>query len=284
MEIILGKTAGFCAGVQESVNRTKEILGKSNNKTYCLGQLVHNEDQIKELEQKGLKIIEDIEQAKQSIIFRAHGVAKEIYIKAKKLDLKINDLTCPKVLKIHKIAEEYSEKGYHIFLIGKANHPEVIGIKSFCGEYSNIIQTIEDVENALKDIKKDRLLIIEQTTYNIRRFEEILEKINLLIDKNIEIKVEKTICKATELRQKETEEISKQVDSMIIIGGKNSSNTNKLFNIAEEYCKNVKFIQNKSELNIEDFKESKRIGIMAGASTPKQIIDDVIQEIKQKIK
>lgn len=280
MEIILGKTAGFCAGVKNAVNKTKEILEKSNKKIYCLGELVHNEDQIKELQNKGLKIIENIEEAKENVIFRAHGVKKEIYEKAKKLNLKISNFTCPKVLKIHKIAEEYSKSGYHIFLIGKENHPEVIGIRSYCSENSTIIQNIEDVEKAINNLKKDKLLIIEQTTYNIKKFEEILNKIKSMIDEDVKLKVKKTICKATELRQKETEDISKKVDCMIIIGGKNSSNTNKLFKIAQENCKYVKFVENKKELNIDDFKGFQKIGIMAGASTPKYIIDDVIEAIQ----
>lgn len=280
MEIILGKTAGFCTGVKNAVNKTKEILESSNEKIYCLGELVHNKDQIQELQNKGLKIIENIEEANENVIFRAHGVKKEIYEKAKKLNLKIFDLTCPKVLKIHKIVKGYSKDGYHIFIIGKENHPEVIGIKSYCNENSTIIQNIDDVEKAINDLKKDKLLIIEQTTYNMKKFEEILNKIKSMLNENIKLKVRKTICKATELRQKETEDISRKVDCMIIIGGKNSSNTNKLYKISQENCKNVKFIENKEELNIEEIKGFQKIGVMAGASTPRYIIDDVISIIQ----
>ncbi len=281
MEIILGKTAGFCVGVKNAVNKTKEILEETKEDIYCLGQLVHNADQVKQLEEKGLKTIENIKDAKNNIVFRAHGVTKEIYKKAKESNLKIYDFTCPKVLKIHKIAEEYSKKGYHIFLIGKEDHPEVIGIKSCCGEFSTIIQKIEDVEKAINNLKKDKVLIIEQTTYNIKKFEKILDKIKFLLDNKVKIKVEKTICEATELRQKETELISKKVDCMIIIGGKNSSNTNKLFEIAQENCKNVKFIENKNELEMDELKSSKKIGIMAGASTPKFIINEIIEKINK---
>lgn len=281
MEIILGKTAGFCAGVRNAVIKTEEILKNANNKEiYSLGELVHNKDLIAKLEQNGLKIIENIEEAKESVIFRAHGVEKEIYEKAEKLNIKVNDFTCPKVLKIHKIVEEYSKKGYHIFVIGKANHPEVIGIKSYCGEYSNIIETIDDVSDAINQIKKDKLLIVEQTTYNINKFEQILNKIEELINGKIEITVERTICKATELRQKETEAISKEVDIMIIIGGKNSSNTNKLYEISKESCQNVIFAQNESELNITEVRKFQKIGIMAGASTPQYIIDEILKNLK----
>lgn len=280
MEIILGKTAGFCAGVENAVSKTEKILKKANGKIYCLGELVHNENLVKKLENNGLKIIDKLEEAQKSVIFRAHGVKRELYEKAKELKIEINDFTCPKVLKIHKIAEEYSKKGYHIFLIGKENHPEVIGTRSFCGDNANIIESIEDVENAVNNLKTDKLLIIEQTTYNIKKFENILEKIKMLVKKGTKIKVEKTICKATELRQKETENISKMVDMMIIIGGKNSSNTNKLYEISKENCKNVIFAQTKDELNLQEVKKLDKIGIMAGASTPKYIINEIIEALK----
>ena len=147
MEIQVGKTSGFCYGVKNAVDKTNDILEKEQNKTiYCLGELVHNKTIINELKEKGLKFIDNIEQADSTTIIRAHGIEKEVYEKAKKNNIDLIDLTCPSVLKIHKIAEEYASKDYYIFLIGKKEHPEIIGTYSFCGNNSYIISGIEDVK------------------------------------------------------------------------------------------------------------------------------------------
>lgn len=276
MKIILGKTAGFCYGVKRAVDGA--MTETDNNKNiYCLGEIVHNKSVIKELEQKGVEFIDDINQAKEKVIIRAHGVPKEVYEKAKNSKIEIIDFTCPHVLKIHKIAEEYSSKGYFIILLGKKTHPEVIGIESFCGKNKIVIQDEDEVQIAIKTIENSgipNIVIIAQTTYNSKKFDKIVNEIKENIDKNI--KIEKTICPATETRQKETEEISKKVDVMIIIGDKKSSNTNKLYDIACSNCKKVMFIQNRNELNFEEIKNSNKIGIMAGASTPNKDIEEVI--------
>ena len=221
MEIIIGKTAGFCYGVKRAVDGAIEE-SKKNKKTYCLGELVHNKEVIEDLKNKGIKIIEDINEAKDKnakVILRAHGVEKNIYEKAKINNLELVDYTCSNVLKIHKIAEEYANKGYYIILTGAEKHPEVIG-------------------------------------------------------KN-------TICLATETRQKETEKLSKQVELMIIIGGKNSSNTKKLYEIAKQNCHNSISVENGKEaeetLKNMDLSTIEKVGIMAGASTPKESIDEVIE-------
>ena len=133
MEIIIGKNAGFCYGVKRAVDGAKEECTE-HKEIYCLGDIVHNQHVIDDLKEKGIKFIENIDEAKGKTIIRAHGVSKEIYEKAKNMNIELIDLTCPSVLKIHKIADEYSKKGYYIILTGKENHPEVIGIESYCGE------------------------------------------------------------------------------------------------------------------------------------------------------
>ena len=284
MEIIIGKTAGFCFGVSNAVNKTEELL-KTNRNIFCLGELVHNKQVTDDLTSKGLTIINNIDEAKENIIIRAHGVPKEIYQKAEKLKLNINDLTCPKVLKIHKLAKEYSNNGYYIFLIGQSNHPETVGTISYCGENSDIIEDIEEIEIKLNKFYNSgvkKLLILSQTTYSLEKFENMIETIKKKIeDTNINIEIINTICNATKLRQEETKKIAKDVELMIIIGGKHSSNTNKLYQIANKHCNKCILIETEQELNIEDIKKITKIGIMAGASTPKKSIEAVVEKIKQ---
>ena len=281
MEIQVGKTSGFCFGVRNAVDKTNEILKKEQNKKiYCLGELVHNKTIVNELKKDGLIFIDTIEQAEDTTIIRAHGVEKKVYEIAKKKNIDLIDLACPSVLRIHKIAEEYALENYYIFLIGKKEHPEIIGTYSFCGENASIISEIEDVDNAINNLKKsnlNKLLIIVQTTYSTKVFDEIVKEIQEKIPQNISIEVKNTICRATELRQEETKKISKEVDLMIIIGGKNSSNTNKLYEIAQKECKNTIFIENSEELDKEKILKFEKIGIMAGASTPQKSIDEVIK-------
>lgn len=281
MEIIVGKTAGFCYGVKRAVEGAIKELDKDSN-IDCLGEIVHNKQVIKELESKGLKFIEKIEDFSGTTIIRAHGVTEEIYQFAKKNQIKIKDYTCPNVLKIHKIAEEYYQKGYYIFLCGSKNHPENIGTVSYCGNNCSILEKQEDLKQAIEELEKKgikKLLLIAQTTYSLQKFNEIKNEIQKIIPKDIEVVVKNTICKATELRQIETEELSKNVDYMIIIGGKNSSNTKKLYEIAIKNCRNSICIETKEELNIDEIKKHKKIGIMAGASTPENSILEVINAI-----
>lgn len=284
MEIIIGKTAGFCFGVANAVNKTSKVLDEKSN-ICCLGELVHNKQVTKELEEKGLAFIENISEAKRDVIIRAHGERKETYEKAENLGLNVIDLTCPKVIKIHKIAEEYANKGYYIFLIGSGKHPETIGTISYCGNNSYIIESEEDINMALQKLyesKINKLVILSQTTFSLEKFNKIIELISQEIDeKNIELEIKKTICDATRLRQEETSLLSSKVDVMIIIGGKHSSNTNKLYEIAKKNCKNSILVENSEELDVEEIRKHEKIGIMAGASTPKKSIEAVVEILNE---
>ncbi len=282
MEIVLGKTAGFCYGVRNAVQKAEEKL-KKHKKLSCLGELVHNGHVIRKLEKLGLKIVERIEDSNNKIIIRAHGIAKEIYNKAKKLNIEVFDYTCPNVLKIHTIADEYSSKGYFVFLIGGKSHPESLGTISFCGKDSYLIEKEEEIDDAIKIFKKSnikKLLIIVQTTFSLDKFNRFVEQIKQKIGENIELQVKNTICNATKIRQEETCEISKKVQCMIIIGGRNSSNTKKLFDIAKENCKNTIMVETEDELDAKFIKQFEKIGIMAGASTPDDSIQGVINVIE----
>lgn len=284
MEIIIGKTAGFCYGVKRAVNGAKEEIERAKEKVYCLGEIVHNKQVADSLKKQGLILIEDLKEAKGKTIVRAHGISKEIYDEAEKKKIELKDYTCPNVLKIHKIVEEYAKNGYYIFLCGSKKHPENIGTISYCGKNFYVIEKEEDTIKALEKLEKSgikKLLLISQTTYSLEKFYIIEEIIKNELPRKIELVVKNTICRATELRQKETEELSKKVEYMIVIGGVNSSNTKKLYEIAKTNCKNCVWIEIAEQLEIEKIKKYHKIGIMAGASTPKESIEEVIGVIRK---
>ena len=281
MEVIIGKNAGFCYGVERAVETTKKEL-ESVEEIYCLGELVHNSRVIKELEQRGLKTIENFENGNKKIIIRAHGISKNVYEQAKNNNIELVDLTCPNVLKIHKIIEEHVLDNYYIFLIGSKKHPETIGSFSYAGENGFVIETEDDIQigydNFIKS-QKQKLLIIVQTTFSLSKFNSLVDNIKdkIKAKNNIILEIKNTICNATKIRQEETEELSKMVDCMIIIGGKNSSNTKKLYEIANKNCENTFLIECVKELENVNMLVYKKIGIMAGASTPKEHIEEVKQ-------
>lgn len=285
MELIIGKTAGFCFGVRNAVDKTYEEINKNTKNLYCLGELVHNGRIVENITKKGVITVNDISEIpnNSNVIIRAHGVEPGIYDIANEKNLQLIDLTCPKVAMIHKLAKDFVNSKYYIFLIAENNHPETIGTKGFCEKNSSIIENIEDVEIAIKNFNESslaKIAIIAQTTFSVEKFNTIVENIKSRI--NCEIEIRNTICNATEMRQAETEELSKKVDLMIVIGGKNSANTKRLYDISAKNCENAILIQNNEDLSFREILKNdfKRIGIMAGASTPKESIDDVVKYIQ----
>lgn len=283
MQILIGKTAGFCYGVKRAVEGALQEIRKENNNICCLGEIVHNRQVIEKLEKLGMKCIQTIEEANGIVLIRAHGIPKEVYEIAKTRKIEIQDFTCPNVLKVHKIAEQYSNEDYFIFLLGAKTHPENIGTLSHCSKDYFIFEKEDEIAKAMEAFKsshKKKLLLISQTTYSLERFHKIEAILQSKVDKEVTLVVKNTICRTTELRQKETEELSQKVDSMIIIGGKNSSNTKKLYEIAKKNCDHTVLIESAEELKLPDAVNT--VGIMAGASTPKESIDEVIQLLLNK--
>ena len=284
MEYIVGKTAGFCYGVKNAVEKSEKAL-ENEKPIYCLGEIVHNKNVVKDLENKGIIFIDDLKQnlEKRKTIIRAHGIAKEVYTQAEKMGIDLIDLTCPKVLKIHKIVSEYNEKEYYIFLVGSKKHPEIIGTASFCGDDVSIIENIDDINISIDNFKKSnrkKLAIVVQTTFSLQKFTEITESIKKKFKNFENIEVVNTICNATKIRQEETEELSKKVDCMIIVGGKNSSNTKKLYEISKKNCNNTICVEEVNEIDKGVLKQGNIVGIMAGASTPQCSINSVIELVK----
>lgn len=275
MEIIVGKYSGFCNGAKNAVNKTREAL--NNNKYYSVGDIVHNEEVINDLKDKGLTVCDSIDDIPDNsrVIVRAHGEKIEFYRLAKKKNLEILDLTCGRVKLVHN--KILTKKNNYVIIIGKKNHPETIAHKSY-SDNSCVVENYSDINNSYKeflDSGKNDVYIVAQTTFNGDLFDELVEEIKKIFV-NANISIDKTICNATSIRQAEAKEIASQVDKMIVIGGKNSSNTRELAVEASKYCKNVYLISTKNELVNTMFNEDDIVGITAGASTPDESINDVI--------
>lgn len=277
MEIKVAKTAGFCFGVERAVDKVYEQAGKKNIYTY--GPIIHNETVVEDLEKKGVKVlhtVEDLNELKEgTVVIRSHGVAKEVYDLMEKKGLKFVDATCPYVKKIHNIVKKASEEGQQVLIIGNPKHPEVEGIYGWCESEPFVVESMEELEKMEKNNIFDgkKLCIVAQTTFNYKKFQDLVA---FLSKKSYDISVFNTICNATEERQAEVRELSQEVDAMIIIGGKSSSNTQKLYEISKRECANTYYIQTLDDLDFTMFNESiNSVGITAGASTPNNIIKEV---------
>lgn len=278
MEIILAKNIGFCDGVENSIEQTLKLLN-SDKELYCLGNLVHNDKVINELKDKGLIVVDKIPNTTKLVI-RAHGISKDVYEKAKQKNIELIDLTCPKVIGIHEMAKKLS-KDYYIILIGNKLHPEVIGTISFCGENSIIIQDESDLEKL--EIGNDKIAIIGQTTYSLTKFNNLCTLIKKKFN-NKEIKVFNTLCSTTKNRQEEASNLAAKVDIMLVIGDKKSSNTNKLFEVANKINNKSFLIEDLNDFINQDIviKKDDIVGIITGASTPKSFAIEIKNYLQSK--
>lgn len=281
MEITVAKSAGFCFGVQRAVDSVYKELEENSGKIYTFGPIIHNEQVVEDLNKRGIEVIDTVEQLKEikegTVVIRSHGVAKEIYDILEQQKLKMVDATCPFVKKIHNIVLDESNNGKTIIIIGNDNHPEVEGIKGWVNGEVIVINKEEQIEK-LSLPEQTKACIVSQTTFNHNKFKYLVE---IIRKKGYDITVVNTICNATHVRQVEAQKISSKVDGMIVIGGKNSSNTQKLYDICRNECENTFYIQTVKDLNLHELKSLKSIGITAGASTPKNIIEEVRTECQK---
>ncbi|MFQ9933970.1 MAG: 4-hydroxy-3-methylbut-2-enyl diphosphate reductase [Lachnospiraceae bacterium] len=286
MKVVTAKSAGFCFGVKRAVETVYEEIEKGNNKIYTFGPIIHNESVVKDLQSRGVAVIDSVRELREikegTVIIRSHGVGENIYGIMRENGLNIVDATCPFVKKIHNIVKEKSSEGYNIIIIGNENHPEVEGIKGWAQSLINTcVEVIDTEEKAEKYIAcpDAKVCIVSQTTFNYNKFNKLVEIID---KKGYDIIVVNTICNATNERQREAAKLAREADAMIVIGGRNSSNTQKLYEICKDECKNTYYIQSLEDLDLQRLRTCSYVGITAGASTPNNIIEEVQTNVRIK--
>jgi small subunit ribosomal protein S1 len=278
VKILVANTAGFCFGVNNAVNMVYNLLKETKGTICTLGPIIHNEQVVNDLQAKGVSVISDISEAEENskVIIRTHGVIPDIYVGLDNLKAEIIDATCPYVRKIHKLVSQKHDEGYTVIIAGDANHPEVIGINGWCENSALIADNPEDV-NKFPQLDGPCCLVA-QTTITKEKFNYIYDKLK---DKCKNLIKFDTICNATISRQEEAEKIARSSDVMLIIGSRNSSNTRKLYDISKKYCEQSYIIETYGDLPPIDIKDTKMLGITAGASTPERIIKEVIEKMDE---
>ena len=283
MGVVLAETAGFCFGVKRAVDIVYEKLKEGGRRIYTYGPIIHNEEVVKELEEQGVTVVEELSQLSSLepgvIIIRSHGVSRREFELMEQAGFEVVDATCPFVKKIHRIVESESAAGKHIVIIGNAAHPEVEGIMGWSNAPVSVIENEAEAQK-FHILDTNSVCIVSQTTFNYKKFQELVE---ILEKKGYDINVENTICNATEERQAQARELSKCSDAMIVIGGRHSSNTQKLFEICKKECENTYYIQTLSNLDLQKLTSVRNVGITAGASTPNNIIQEVFKVCQKNL-
>ncbi len=282
MKIILAETAGFCFGVKRAVDTVYELI-EDGNKVCTLGPIIHNAQLVADLEQKGVRVVENVNDVKNGeiLVIRSHGVPEEVMNLAEALGVKTIDATCPFVAKIHKIVKDASSKGETVLIAGDPKHKEVIGIIGHCDSEVFVFEDEKSLENLLQNhpnLLTDKVCVVAQTTFNKKIWAEC-EKI--LKKHCTNQSIFGTICNATSMRQSEANELSLKCDAMVVIGGQHSSNTKKLYDVCKVNCSKTLLIETASQLDAGFFEGAKTIGVVAGASTPAAIIKEAIKTMTE---
>ncbi|MCH5264985.1 MAG: 4-hydroxy-3-methylbut-2-enyl diphosphate reductase [Lachnospiraceae bacterium] len=276
MKVEMAESAGFCFGVKRAVDTVYRLSEGGENKVCTLGPIIHNEQVVADLEARGVRAadrLEDISDKKNTtLVIRSHGVAKQVIEELKRQGISYEDATCPFVKKIHETVSVHSQNGYAIVIIGSASHPEVQGILGWTEGSGHVIETPEEAEAFTLENPAQKICVVAQTTFNYKKFQELVE---ILSKKGYDILAVNTICNATSTRQKEAEELAGRSEAMLVIGGRHSSNSRKLYEICKNQCENTFFIQTAYDLRDIPLDSFASLGITAGASTPNNIIQEV---------
>ena len=283
--IQLAKFAGFCYGVKRAVETAVKLKSENPDKNVCvLGELIHNTDVINELDKMGIKTIYEVPEKGDGIcIVRSHGESPEVFEQLKKAGFEVVDMTCLDVKKVQQRAIELAKNDYFVVIVGKSNHPEVVAIKANAEQFSDKVvvgATVEEIQNYEKEIKEHKKVgVVVQTTQMLSTLNTIVTYLNSI---SKEVLVHNTICQSTAKRQSEAKEMAKTTDLMIVVGSKKSANTTHLAEILKDITKTI-HIENDTELesNFDFIQNAKEIGITAGASTPENVIKNVISKIKK---
>ena len=276
MQVIIAKNSGFCRGVQHAVDTAMSIPPEN---TYVLGEIIHNSHVVEGIKSRGITTVDNLGDIPDgaTVIFRSHGVPLSYYELCAKRNIKVIDCTCGFVRNTQKIVREQSEKGKYIVIVGEATHPEVVGLQGWCGGSALVVN---DPGYDFSPLKDKEVCIVAQTTFSVEKFEKIIENIKNLCEKTVA--VFKTICYTTYDRQLEAERLSKKCDAMLVIGGLNSSNTNKLYDVCAAHCSNVFRLSGPEDLDFDKIKNFKSVGIVSGASTPMAQNREVLLKMEEK--
>ncbi len=285
-EILTAANSGFCFGVKQAIEKTEEEIRRkaessSPGRIYTWGPLIHNKTVTDGLKEKGVSILDSLENVKPEdvIIVRSHGETKEFFEKARARNCKIIDATCPFVKKIQQLAEKAHREGKQVVIVGDRLHPEVKGINGWCDNSAITVNSVEDAEGVLENHNRNLFFLVAQTTIKKELLDAVIRVFEI---NNVHVEVNNTICNATALRQKSCAELAEICDAMLIIGGRESSNTGKLFEISEKKCKKTFFVEKIEDLPLHQIAKCNKIGIAAGASTPECVIKEVIATMSEK--
>ncbi len=272
MEIYITKGAGFCFGVKRAVDMAFRTAERSVKRVATLGPIIHNPQVVEKLCQAGVKPLEGVSEDVDILIVRTHGITAELYESLREAKLELIDATCPFVKKAQRYAKLLRDEGYQVLILGDKDHPEVKGILSYAGENAVVVRDAEDVPSL-----NSRVGIVVQTTQPVEALKRLLDRVIQTVK---EVKVYNTICNSTALRLKETEAMTKRVDIMLVVGGRNSANTKQLVTLCNDCGVRTYHVETADDLVAEWFDGVKKVGITAGASTPDWIINDIVKKIK----
>lgn len=275
MKIILAKQAGFCFGVKRATRMAFEAA-ENGSQTFMLGPIIHSPQVVSKLEELGAEVVNDLAELETgTIIIRSHGVTSGELEEAARKELEIVDATCPFVKKAQEHVRQLSDEGYDVVVVGDADHPEVQGIVSYA---RGRVHVVASGEEASRLPKMGKVGVVAQTTQSFEHLEAVVMQ---CLRRGIEIRVFHTICDATAVRQEEAKGLSQQVDCMIVIGGFNSGNTRRLAEICTEIQPATHHVETAQQLRREWFDNVERVGVTAGASTPKWLIDEIVDRIER---